>query len=312
MAIILTPTFALNVVLGVLFFTLLVFLIDVFYSYRKEKELYGLSDKSINRKDIIRNSKFLKKYDSTVKRFLTERNKEQYSALVFYGTMAVALFIFISFISMKQVLLAVIFPIALIWSMNKIFSMLLVDVNERVDEQLPYVIDNIIKVFSKYGDLKSVIYETSQAVEEPLKLRFEKLARRMLSESNQEKAIMEFADEMDNIWIYSLVFILLSYKEETKKEDILLNLRHLSTIIEKENSLKNASVTDKKYGVVLNYAVTVVALLGSIANIIFNPVGKEFFFGSMTGIICFVAGYASIVVTILINIKLSSKKGRGK
>lgn len=311
MAIILTPTFALNVILGVLFFTLIVFLIDVYNSYQKEKELYGFSDKNVKRKDIIRNTKFLKKYDSTVKRFLSERKKEQYSVLVFYGTMAVALFLFLYFVSLKQLLLAVIAPISLIWVMNKIMMMLLVDVNEKVDEQLPYVIDTIIKVFSKYGDLKSVIYETSQSIEEPLRSKFEKLARKMLSESNQEKAIMEFADEMDNIWVYSLVFILLSYKEETKKEDILFNLRHLSTIIEKENSLKNASVTDKKYGVVLNYAIALLAFAGGIANILFNPEGKEFFFGSMAGILCFIIGMASVVVTIMINIKLSSKKGRG-
>jgi Flp pilus assembly protein TadB len=309
-AIILTPTFALNVVLGVLFFTLTVFLIDVYNSYQKEKELYGLSDK-VRRKDIIRNNKFLKKYDSTVKRFLSERNKEQYSVLVFYGTMAVALFLFFYFISMKQVLLAVLAPISLIWVLNKIFSMMLLDANEKIDEQLPYVIDTIIKVFSKYGDLKSVIYETSQSIEEPLRSKFEKLARKMLSESNQEKAIMEFADEMNNIWVYSLVFILLSYKEETKKEDVILNLRHLSTIIEKENSLKTASVTDKKYGVVLNYAIALLAFVGGIANIIFNPVGKEFFFGSMGGILAFIIGMGAVVATIMINIKLSSKKGRG-
>ncbi|PLS19742.1 pilus assembly protein TadB [Bacillus sp. M6-12] len=309
MDIILTPTFALNVILGVLFFILIVFLMDVYTDYQKEKELYGLGNKKF-RKDIIRNNKFFKKYDNTIKRFLSERNKERYSALVFYGTMAVALAIFLYFISMKQVLLGVIAPISLIWVANKIMTMLLVDVNEKVDEQLPYVIDTIIKVFSKYGDLKSVVYETSQSVEEPLKSKFERLARKMLSENNQEKAFMEFADEMDNIWVYSLVFILLSYKEETKKEDVILNLRHLSTIIEKENSLKNAGITDKKYGVVLNYAIAIIAFVGGFANIVFNPIGKEFFFGSMTGIFCFVVGMASIVGTIMINIKLSSKKGR--
>lgn len=310
MAIILTPTFAFNVVIGVLFFVLLVFLIDVFNSYQKEKELYGLNDKRI-RKDVIRNNKFFKKYDSTIKSFLTERNKEQYAIFVFYGTMTLAFVIFIAFISMKQVLLAVIAPIALIWVINKILTMLLSDVNEKIDEQLPYVIDNIIKIFSKYGDLKSVFYEVSLSIDEPLKSRFEKLARKMLSESNQEKPLMEFADELNNIWVHSLVFILLSYKEESKKEDVISNLRHLGSIIEQENSLKTASVTDKKYGVVLNYFIAFIALVGSIANLIFNPVAKEFFFGSMTGIACFVAGYTAIVATIMINIKMSSKKGRG-
>jgi hypothetical protein len=286
-----------------------ILLIDVFHQYQKEKQLYGLSEINLRKKNIIRNNRFLNKYDNTVKRFLSERNKEQYSPLVFYGTIGVALALFAYFISMKQVFLAVLSPITVIWVANKILTLLLVDVNEKVDEQLPYVIDTIIKVFSKYGDLKSVIYETSQSIGEPLKSRFEKLARKMLSE-NQEKAIMDFADEMNNIWIYALVFMLLSYREETKKEEVIVNLRHLANIIEKENSLKNSSVTDKRYGVVLNYVIAFIAFAGGIANIVFNPVGKEFFFESLTGIFCFILGYASIIATVIINIKLSSKKGR--
>jgi hypothetical protein len=299
----------LNIVLGVLFLTLTVLLIDVFNQYQKEKQLYGLSEINLRKKSIIRSNRFLRKYDNTVKRFLSERNKEQYSPLVFYGTIGVALSLFAYFISMRQVLLAVLAPITVVWVANKILTLLLVDVNEKVEEQLPLVIDTIIKVFSKYGDLKSVIYETSQSIDEPLKSRLEKLARKMLSE-NQEKAIMDFADEMDNIWIYALVFILLSYREETKKEEVIVNLRHLANIIEKENSLKNSSVTDKRYGVVLNYVIAFIAFAGGIANIIFNPVGKQFFFESLTGIFCFIIGYASVIATIIVNIKLSSKKGR--
>lgn len=299
----------LNIVLGLLFLTLTVLLIDVFNQYQKEKQLYGISEINLRKKSIIRSNRFLRKYDNTVKRFLSERNKEQYSPLVFYGTIGVALSLFAYFISMRQVLLAVLAPITVVWVANKILTLLLVDVNEKVEEQLPLVIDTIIKVFSKYGDLKSVIYETSQSIDEPLKSRLEKLARKMLSE-NQEKAIMDFADEMDNIWIYALVFILLSYREETKKEEVIVNLRHLANIIEKENSLKNSSVTDKRYGVVLNYVIAFIAFAGGIANIIFNPVGKQFFFESLTGIFCFIIGYASVIATIIVNIKLSSKKGR--
>jgi hypothetical protein len=302
-------TLMLNIVLGLLFLTLTVLLIDVFNQYQKEKQLYGLSEINLRKKSIIRNNRFLRKYDNTVKRFLSERNKEQYSPLVFYGTIGVALSLFAYFISMKQLLLAILAPITVVWVANKILTLLLVDVNEKVEEQLPLVIDTIIKVFSKYGDLKSVIYETSQSIDEPLKSRLEKLARKMLSE-NQEKAIMDFADEMDNIWIYALVFILLSYREETKKEEVIVNLRHLANIIEKENSLKNSSVTDKRYGVVLNYVIAFIAFAGGIANIIFNPVGKQFFFESLTGIFCFIIGYASVIATIIVNIKLSSKKGR--
>jgi hypothetical protein len=309
-AIILNTTFLLNGVLVMLMIVLAIALMDVINSYHKEKQMYGLTKSNPNRKDYIRNNRLLGNYNRTLKRFLSERKKEQYAPLIFYVTIGIAIALVGYFLSMKQVLFAVLAPITLIWVKTKIMSMLLIDVNDKVDEQLPYVIDTIIKVFSKYGDLKSVIYETSQSIEDPLRSKFEKLARKMLSE-NQEKAIMEFAEEMNNIWIYSLVFILLSYREETKKEEVIINLRHLSTIIEKENNLKNSSVTDKRYGVVLNYVIALIAFAGSIANLVFNPVAKTFFFGSMTGIICFTLGYASIIATIMLNIKLSSKKRRG-
>ncbi|WCK57695.1 pilus assembly protein TadB (plasmid) [Aneurinibacillus sp. Ricciae_BoGa-3] len=310
MAIIINTTLAINGVLGLLVFVLVVYLIDTLTRYQKEKQIYGmLSKTNVNRKDIIRNNRLLKNYNHTLKRFFQERKKENYAPIVFYLTLVVCVLIFMAFISMKQILFAVLAPIIIIWVLNKIFFLLLVDVNEKVDDQLPYVIDTIIKVFSKYGDLKSVVYETSQGIDEPLKSRFESLVRRMLSE-NQEKAIMDFADEMNNIWIYSLVFILLSYQGDTKKEEVIVNLRHLATIIEKENSLKNSSVTDKRYGVVLNYAIAILAGAGEVANILFNPVGKDFFFGSMGGLLCFVIGNGALVMTIILNIKLASKKGR--
>lgn len=289
--------------------SLVILLVETINNYKKKQKMYGIDSVYMNSKDFIRNNKFFKKYYKLINTVLTERDKERYAPVVFYAVLISAIAMMIYFISIKQLFFAVIAPVSLYYVTNKIFTLLLTDVNEKVDEQLPYTIDTIIKVFSKYSDLKSVIYEVSQMIEDPLKSRFERLARKMISE-NQEKALMDFADEMDNIWIYSMVFILLSYKEEAKKEDVVANLRHLSNIIERENNLQNASVTDKKYGVVLNYAIAIIAGIGGIANIVFNPVGKEFFFGSMLGIICIIVGYACIALTIIINIKLASKKGK--
>lgn len=271
--------------------------------------MYGIDSVYMNSKDFIRNNKFFKKFYKLINTVLAERDKERYAPVAFYTILVTAVAMMIYFITIKQVFFAVFAPVSLYFVTHKIFSLLLTDANEKIDEQLPYTIDTIIKVFSKYSDLKSVMYEVSQSIEDPLKSRLERLSRKMLSE-NQEKALMDFAEDMDNIWIYSMVFILLSYKEEAKKEDVIANLRHLSNIIERENNLQNASITDKKYGVVLNYAIAIIAGVGGIANLIFNPVGKEFFFGSMLGIICIIVGYASIVLTIIINIKLTSKKGK--
>lgn len=296
-----------DIALGAVIIFLVIAFFDVYGAYQKERQLYGLAVMNKHKKDIIRNTKVLKQLNIVITRFYKERKKEQFTALTFYVILLGSVALFLYFIFMKQLLLAILAPLTVLWLSKKVFSLLSTDENSKIDEQLPHVIDTIIKVFSRYGDLKSVFYETSQSIDEPMKGYMESLARKMLS-SDHEEALMEFADELDNIWVYSMVFIILSYREETKKEEVILNLKHLSSILEKENGLKNTSVTDKRYGVVLNYVIMVFAFLGSIANIVFNPAGKEFFFGSIGGIFTFIIGYASLIITLLINIKLTSKK----
>lgn len=48
-------------------------------------------------------------------------------------------------------------------------KMLAVDLMEQIEEQLPSAIDHIIRISSKYGDMKSIIYETARSCDNPLR-----------------------------------------------------------------------------------------------------------------------------------------------
>ena len=300
-----------NIVLVALILACIVLLIETIDNHKRMQRMYGVDTSYMRGKDLVLKNKFFSNFYNLIEGVCIENEKEKYVKTYYYGSLIMAIVMLLYFIVIKQVLFAIGVPVVTILSIKKIFELLRTDATEKIEEQLPAVIDNIVKIFSRYSDLKTVIYEVSLLVEDPIKGKLDKLARKMLSEDHS-KTMMDFADDIDNIWVYSMVFILLSYKEETKKEDVILNLRHLSSIIEKENSLKNASVTDKKYGVMLNYAVAFIGGAGGIANIMFNPSGKSFFFGSVGGILCIIIGYASIIFTVFINIKLNSKKRRGK
>lgn len=303
------PGLVLNGIIVLLFFILIVWLFSIMIEKRKELEMLGLTKNITRKRNWLKNNALLSQYDKTLKRFFAERNKEGFDSLVFYATVGVLLITFGYFISIREVFFAVLIPIVLVWFFNMLFKLLLTDIDAKLEEQLPYVIDTMIKVFSKYGDLKSVIYETSQSINDPLKSRMERLARKMLSE-NQEKSIMDFAEELNNIWVYSMVFIILSYKEDTKKEEIIVNLRHLASIIEKDNALKSADTTDKRYSIALNYMIVVISLVAEGANFIFNPDAHHFFFGTTTGILSFMIGNGAVIAAILLNIKMVSRKGR--
>lgn len=303
--------FAFNGLFVTIIFFIIVAILDLVNEKYKHDKLFGKKkDVKLKKGFLARNKMFKKLYDG-LEVLLIEKEREGNINLIFYIILGFLCFLAIYFITVKQILLAVVLPVALLKAINKIVKMLATNVMEKMEEQLPYAIDNIIRIMSKYGDLKSIVYESSRSVELPLKNALEKLSRKMIS-GNPESALMEFAEEYDNVWIYSLVFTLLSYIQDANKEDTIKNLKHLRDILEKENSLKKASVTDKRYGVVINYAIAVIAGIAGIGQIILNPIGKEFFFGSFTGIICFVGGYSAILATVMLNITMSKAKSTKK
>lgn len=297
-------TFGISIILVVVIILAIITALDTFNEFKKQEKLFGKAKNGKLKNDFIKQMKIFKVYHNNLKIYLTEKDKEGLIDTAFYSSIVMLAFLVIYFISVRQILMAIILPIVLIKAMNKITSLLITNVTEKIEEQLPFAIDNIIRISSKYGDLKSIIYESSKTVDYPLRNALEHVSRRMIS-GNSERVLMDFAKEYDNVWIYSLVFTLISYVQDANKTDTIKNLKHLRNILEKENTLKKSNVTDKRYGVVINYALAVFAGLGGIGNIMFNPAGKDFFFGSFVGIVCFSIGYGCILLTLIINITMS-------
>lgn len=301
-------TLIFNLLLTCLIGSLAYLLLSMLNDIRETKRMYGQKIYDIEKQVISTNNKFLLKYQSLIQKVLTEKKLEKYASLVYYSILIISALLILCFVNMNQLFMAVVSPIVINLFTIKVFQTLEDDLDEKMEDQLPNVIDTMIRIFTKYGDLKSVIYETSLVIENPLGQRLENLSRKMASDTSQEKAMLDFAENINNIWVYSLFSILLSYKEDAKKEDTIDNLRNLRDIVSKENELKNQLVSSKNYGIGVNYFIAGAAFLGSILNIFLNPVGVEFFFHSINGMICLLIGYGAVFSTIIINIGMSKKK----
>lgn len=277
---------------------------------KKKKMIYSRVNNNLDKKYITTKTKFFYEYKMLINKILSQKKLEKYTDKVFIGIIIFSIFLFIYFITIRQYFISLVSPLAFNVFLIKIFKVSADDINEQIENQLPNVIDVIIRVFSRYGDLKTIIYNTSQQIDSPLAEKFEKLSINMSTESSEEKELTKFADELGNVWVYSLIYILLSYKEDATKKDVILNISKLRDIITKENIMKNKALSDKKYGIVLNYFIAFLALIGGICNIMFNPIGKDFFFHSFKGILCFLIGYGCVFITIITNINMSRKRKR--
>ena len=178
------------------------------------------------------------------------------------------------------------------------------DIDDIVSSELPMIIKHFVKTLSKTSDLKVVIYQTSKHVEMPLKTKFEMLARRMLSEDD-EKCLNEFADEINSIWMYTFIFLINSLKEYSKKADVIENLKLLSRILEENNLTKAKELAENRPAIMMNYAIALLAVVGLVANLMFNEVGRDFLLNTMNGMFVFSAGVGAILGTFLLNTVLS-------
>lgn len=281
-------------------------LIEIANESYKEKKLKGMiKEKPLVEK--IKKMKLLSGYSNHLEIVLKEKDKEGSFEILFYGSLVFIFFVTLGFVLVKQLLLAILSPFIILHFLNKVAVKLAVDVIESIETQLPFAIDNIIRISTKYGDIKSIIYEASRTCEQPMKGILENMSREMIS-SSPEEVIIDYAEKYDNVWFYSFSFTLISYLEDASKEETVVNLRNLRNMLEKENAIKKASITDKKYSIGMNYMIIIASVLGFLFNITIMPVGRQFFFATFPGLLCFLVGVCCIVSTIFINIQMSKTK----
>lgn len=278
----------------------------------KIKKLYKIEPAQV--KERVRREKFkfnyFKTLETKINRYYYFKKNSHNAQYLYIGVLALELIIFLVCLNYNKVIFAVVIPPMIHFFTIKALDLLTVNIHNIIQEELPHVIKHMVKVFSKTNDLKTVFYETSKNLKGPMREMFFDLSRKMISE-NYEKSLMDFADSVDNIWIHSFTFLMMSYKEQSRKEDIIKNLRSLADILDKENYIKEKGLTDKKPMALMNYILVIASFALFVVNLACNDHAMTFFFDSILGMICFVAGFGSMLLTILVNLMLTNKSERG-
>lgn len=297
-------------IINILFLAFIVLLaltvIEMISDKYKEDRIKGLI-KDNTKVTKLRNLTFLKKYANNLEIVLKENQKENLFNLLFYLSLLLSVILLIGLVCVKQFLLAVLSPCIVLFVSNKVCINLMVDVSDNIEKELPVVIDNIIRIYSKYGDIKTILYEVSLVCEQPLKNVFEEMSREM-SSSPADKVLNSYAEKYDNVWFYSLVFILLSYLEDSSKEETIKNLSNLRNLLDKENTVQRDKVTGKKLSITTNYVIISFSAVWFIVNLMIVPGTVNFFFSTFFGLSCFIGGFACIIATIFINISMTKSK----
>ena len=239
--------------------------------------------------------------------FLEQKEQEHMLNFVMNGILALVFGAFIFLLFMEQPILAIGFPYALYKFIHRIILLATVHISEKIEEELPLAIDHMVRVASKTDSLKTIFFETSKRLDGPLGKIFEDIALR-LSNTDAETLLLEFSNEYNNIWIYNFTFTVINFTKQLNKNAVLENLVELRNMLEAENQEKKIQRTEKKYEVMLNYTVAAASSVGFFANIIFNPIAKSFFFGSVMGLGCVMIGFGALFATVSINIRLVRSK----
>jgi hypothetical protein len=268
---------------------------------RKHAELFDMNKTQTNRNDKRRfQFSYFTNLRYRLKQYYQFKSGEDRSSFLYVVILSMELIIFIAF------LLAIAFPLLIHWFIMQAVKLISLNIHIFVEKDLPIAIKQLIKNLSKTSDMKVIMYEVSRTLKDPLRGKFFDLSRKLVTE-NYEKCLIEFGDELDNTWIYAFVFLLLSYKEQSRKADIIKNLILLADMLEKENDIKDKALTDKKSVIILNYGLAIVAMGTFFVNIITNDFALTFFFNSLGGMFCMMIGFTAVACTFLMNMMLSRK-----
>lgn len=299
-----------NILLIIMIGSSLLLLLKLFKQQQEMKKLTSIDILKVMKKRKKLNKgkgiAYFKALEKRINLYYLFKKKKSNTKSLYYGILIAELVILVVFVALNKPIFAIVFPLITHFFVIKALDLMSQSIHYYIQQELPNAIKHLIKVMSKTSDLKSMMYETSINLNEPLREIFFEISRRMITE-NPEKVLAEFADDLDDIWFYAFTFLLVSYKEQSKKSDVIINLTTLANMLDKESYLKEKSITDKKFVVIMNYALIFIGLALFVGNLMLNDHAYTFFFHDLTGMICLIAGTVSIVGTILINLVMSKK-----
>lgn len=256
---------------------------------------------------LVKRFEFLKEMYDDMDVVLSSKGKEHITDVVFYIFLGGLGTVGLLFLYAQIYLMVIVAPVALALYGKGLLRSMQQDSIVMVERELPSAIDNMVRVSSRFNDVKTIVYETSKLVDEPLRGILDNLSRKMISQ-NPKEALDEFRQEHHNVWLKSIASTLISYLEDSNKEATMNNLKNLRDILSQENDGKVKLASERKYGIMMNYALAGAGVIVFTLNVLINPEGKEFFFNSFFGMATMIAGFATILGTISLNVKLSKIK----
>lgn len=214
---------------------------------------------------------------------------------------------FITLMLLQKYFVAVLFVVIIHLIVLKLIQIKTTTLKDYVQTDLPIAIKHVIKVLTKTNDLKTVFLDASKGMKEPLRSHFVEMARLMISGSHQ-KALLKFADDSNSIWAYSFAYIMSSYKDSSKKVEIIRNLALLAEMMETENRNAEKALTERKPLIVLNNMLVVLALLTFAGNLWKNTYALTFFFETPGGVMALIAGFTFLGITFIINFVIGQRR----
>lgn len=286
----------------------LVYYLQISREEKFEQSVFKKEYKTDEKKSFIRD-KILRTLHENIISLMAERGKSEEAAekamdVILISMAMLSIFMFI----VKQPVFAILMPIILLFIITKMTGMIKRTFSDFVQEQLPQGIDNIIRVFSGYNDLRMVLYEAGATLPNPMKQIFQDLSRKMQSEQ-PSVVLNEYMEDAKDIWIYCFMFNLLAYTEDADKKSVIDNLRELKNIIGRENAERMKQRLERKTTITINYGVCAMAVAGFLLNLMLNASFTiDFFFGNIIGIVCFLLGFTLLITSVFTNILIGSGK----
>lgn len=277
---------------------------------KEQKELEG----TLKKKDYSEKGGILRKFKVTedilriLHILLKQKNNEKHTYKVGMSIVITSFLPAVFFLSESQILLGLVTPVFLIYFIRSILIRLETTEEEKIEEQLPGAIDEIVRNANRHDNIQIALDEASRGMEYPIREEIEEMVRRMNVEDNL-RVLENFRMKYSSPWIRNFLLILIRLTEDSERRTALSNMQELSEMLEEDQKVKKARVSanrDVVMQIFLFVSIATVAGLGTLAA----PQFREYWFQSMGPIMFFIVAWAFIFLSVYLAVNMSITKNK--